>query len=224
MHRIDQDGHVGNRFSPGNPQAGQLATRWGVDWPNAVQEEICKVVEAAGIPLDKAQNDQLYEAIVAIAAGAAGSGGGSVPTTRNVNGAGLVTGGGPLAADLTLSVGIASFAEVLAGLINNKALTPLSVAGAFGRSLTTSGYSVIPFSGGFMFQWITGAIGANTSGIYSLPTTFPNACLGAFVNSGKVDAGVEENDPFCNGYGTSNISVFSASNVGLNFNAFAFGY
>lgn len=225
MHRIDQSGHVGNRFTTGNPQSGQQATRIGAEWPNAVQEEICKVIEASGISLSKPNNAQLYAAIVAIAAGAAGAGGGSVPTTRQILGTGIFAGqGGPLVADLNFGQPAAAPADVLAGTDNKKPLTSLSVAGAFGRSLTSNGYCVIPFAGGFMFQWITGSIGANTSGIYSLPTTFPNACLGAFVNSGKTDTGVEENDPFCSGYGTANISVFSASNVGLNFNAFALGF
>lgn len=52
---------------------------------------------------------------------------GAVPTTREVNGGGLVTGGGPLDANRTLTVAIASAAEALAGLNNAKALTPASL-------------------------------------------------------------------------------------------------
>ncbi len=63
MHRIDQSGHVNNRFVSGNPETGQLPTRIGADWPNAIQEEIATVIEAAGMALDKADNAQLQKAI-----------------------------------------------------------------------------------------------------------------------------------------------------------------
>ncbi len=59
MHRIDQDGHVGNLFSEGNPELGQQATRVGADWLNAVQEEIANAVEGGGSVLDREDNGQL---------------------------------------------------------------------------------------------------------------------------------------------------------------------
>ncbi len=63
MHRIDQPGHVNNRFVNGNPETGQLPTRVGADWLNAVQEEIANTIVGAGIELDKTSNTQLREAI-----------------------------------------------------------------------------------------------------------------------------------------------------------------
>ncbi len=59
MHRIDQDGHVDNLFSEGNPELGQQATRVGADWLNAVQEEIANAVEGGGAALDREDNGQL---------------------------------------------------------------------------------------------------------------------------------------------------------------------
>ena len=64
-HRID---HVtaapGGLFTEGNPATGTPATRVTDDWLNdTVQEEICGVIEADGITLDKANNKQLLQAI-----------------------------------------------------------------------------------------------------------------------------------------------------------------
>lgn len=53
---------------------------------------------------------------------------GAVPTGRTVTGGGLVTGGGDLSANRTLTVAIASAAEALAGTDNTKALTSASLA------------------------------------------------------------------------------------------------
>lgn len=69
MHRIDTDGHLNNRFTDENIQTGQEATVIGADWPNAIQDEICAVIEAAGISLSKGDNNQLLEAIQALMAG-----------------------------------------------------------------------------------------------------------------------------------------------------------
>jgi hypothetical protein len=53
---------------------------------------------------------------------------GAAPTTRTISGGGLVTGGGDLSANRTLTVAIASAAEALAGSDNTKALTAASLA------------------------------------------------------------------------------------------------
>jgi hypothetical protein len=225
MFRIDTDGHVNGRFVTGNPQSGQKATRMGAEWPNAVQEEICKVIEASNIALDKTKTDQLFQAIVAIATGAAGAGGGSVPTTRQIIGTGIFAGqGGPLVANLSFGQPAAAPADVLAGTDNAKPLTSLSVAGAFGRSLTPNGYALIPFGGGLMLQWMAASIGANRSAIFNLPTSFPNACFGAWVTGGVAQAGVQDNNPFVSGYGVSNVSVYSATASSVGINILAIGY
>jgi hypothetical protein len=54
---------------------------------------------------------------------------GAAPATRSITGGGLATGGGSMAADRVITVAIASAAETLAGLINDKAVTPASLAG-----------------------------------------------------------------------------------------------
>lgn len=53
---------------------------------------------------------------------------GSPPNARTVNAGGLATGGGDMSANRTISVAIASAAEALAGIMNNKAVTPAALA------------------------------------------------------------------------------------------------
>ena len=50
-------------FQSGNPGIGQLATTVDRDWANATQEEICAVIEAAGITLAKTNHTQLLAAL-----------------------------------------------------------------------------------------------------------------------------------------------------------------
>lgn len=50
-------------FFGGNPSLGELATVVNADWLNSIQEEICAVVDAAGITLDKTVRTQLLQAI-----------------------------------------------------------------------------------------------------------------------------------------------------------------
>lgn len=76
---------------------------------------------------------------------------GAVPTARTINGGGLVTGGGSLAADRALSVAIASAAEIVAGTANDKAITPAGLGG-LPRSLTPNGFMVLP--NGIIINWI----------------------------------------------------------------------
>jgi hypothetical protein len=63
MHEIDEYGHENNQFVRGNAQTGTPATRMGADWPNAVQNELVNVIQAAGIALAKGTNNQLLQAI-----------------------------------------------------------------------------------------------------------------------------------------------------------------
>lgn len=78
MHRIDMPGHSSNFFALRNPSAGVKATQLGADWPNDVQEEICRFVESMGITLQKGNRDQLGQAIVL------GSGGGVKSARKNL--------------------------------------------------------------------------------------------------------------------------------------------
>jgi hypothetical protein len=64
MQRISAPGHVNNLFSEGDLSIGVRATKVSADWLNAVQEELCNVIAAAGISLSAAKQDQLAEAVM----------------------------------------------------------------------------------------------------------------------------------------------------------------
>ncbi|WP_336212025.1 gp53-like domain-containing protein [Enterobacter sp. P82] len=75
MHRIDTPTAQADKFGPGkngftngDPSTGRRATDLNSDMWDAVQEEICAVIEQSGLALDKNQHDQLYKAIVKIIA------------------------------------------------------------------------------------------------------------------------------------------------------------
>ncbi|HDS7586173.1 TPA: phage tail protein [Escherichia coli] len=71
MHRIDTPTAVKDKFGPGKNgfTDGNIRTRRHATWLNsamwdALQEEICGVIEKAGIELNKEEHDQLYKAIL----------------------------------------------------------------------------------------------------------------------------------------------------------------
>lgn len=73
MHRIDTPtaqvdkfGPGKNGFTNGDPATGRRATDLNSDMWDAVQEEICTVIEKSGLALKKDQHDQLHQAIVEI--------------------------------------------------------------------------------------------------------------------------------------------------------------
>ncbi|HCR0932066.1 pyocin knob domain-containing protein [Enterobacter kobei] len=73
MHRIDTPTAQADKFGPGkngftngDPATGRRATDLNSDMWDAVQEEICNVVEKSGLALNKDQHDQLHQAIVKI--------------------------------------------------------------------------------------------------------------------------------------------------------------
>jgi len=73
MKRTNADGNVANLFSDGDPGTGAPATIVDETWLNAVQEEIAKAIEGAGLTLDGLSTGvQLLQAIQIIA----GAGGG----------------------------------------------------------------------------------------------------------------------------------------------------
>lgn len=223
MERIAGPGNVNGQFSEGNPAIGQQATMVTMKWANDVQEEICSVIEEAGIALDGEQQNQLYAAIVALVAGVVGDGSGAVPTTRTVSAAGLATGGGDLAADRTITVPKASAAEVAAGTNDEKAVTPFSLQGGVGGSLMAGvGYKTIF---GLIFQWGTYSVGANSSATVTLPTAFPAMCVYANVSGGRLDYGAQDNNPVVSGVSSSALTVFNATDgSGVTGKFFALGF
>lgn len=73
MHRIDTPTAQADKFGPGkngftngDPATGRRATDLNSDMWDAVQEEICAVIEKSELALNKDQHDQLYQAIVKI--------------------------------------------------------------------------------------------------------------------------------------------------------------
>lgn len=70
MHRIDTStaqkdkfGAGKNGFTGGNPQTGELPTALNAEFFDSVQEEIASIIEAAGIALSSASNNQLLAAV-----------------------------------------------------------------------------------------------------------------------------------------------------------------
>lgn len=109
MHRIDAVGHVSNLFDPGDPLVPRNPTKLDHTIMNALQEEIAKTIEAAGITLrasgaaDAAASysPQLLEAIDKLspikAACVVNSNGGTpaiVGTARNCSGVSFQAAGG----------------------------------------------------------------------------------------------------------------------------------
>lgn len=77
MHRIDtvtaqkdKFGAGKNGFTRGNPQTGTPATDLDDEYFDMLQEELCAVVESAGLILEKGKHNQLVEALFRIGAGA----------------------------------------------------------------------------------------------------------------------------------------------------------
>ena len=66
MQRTQAEGNDGGRYTEGNPGLGVPATVVGALELNLIQEEICNVVEDAGITLDDAEEAQLLDAVKAI--------------------------------------------------------------------------------------------------------------------------------------------------------------
>lgn len=55
-----------NGFTGGDPQTGELSTALDANFFDAVQEEIARTIEAAGVTLNKSDNNQLLSAIRAL--------------------------------------------------------------------------------------------------------------------------------------------------------------
>lgn len=91
MHRIDGQGNVDGLFSEGDEQQGILATEVTADWPNAVQEELCHVIEMAGIDLNKEDNTQLLQALQGMLAAVAVPAGTVIYRAANAVPAGYLT-------------------------------------------------------------------------------------------------------------------------------------
>ncbi|MEN3755181.1 hypothetical protein ABC733_28620 [Mangrovibacter sp. SLW1] len=176
MHRIDTStaqadkfGEGKNGFTGGNPQTGELPTAMDADYFDSIQEEICGVIEAAGIALDKTQRNQLLTALPLL----------------------FLSRANPFA-DIKAD-GAAAIATALANL----GLGNIVLAGVCGGQLSTNGYIQIPaIIGGvkrmLLIQWgkisvdytashssyttVGGAVSKYT-GTLTFPVAFPTACF-----------------------------------------------
>lgn len=222
MHRIDTSGSIDGKFSDGNPNIGQIATLLGAAFMNDLQENVCFLIESQGIVLEKGKETQLADAIAAYVVGAVGTGDAEVPTTRKINVSGLVTGGGNLAADRTITVTAATGAEVKAGLRNDVAITPAALLGGVGaRSLTATGYATL--MGGVIFQWGSTVVGGNSYATITLPTAFPSQCFFAGVEGGIAAGNAQDNAPIVTGRSAGTITVFNAQDPSVSCNWLAVG-
>lgn len=74
MKRTTADANDNNRYTEGNPSLGIPATVVGAEEMNNIQEELCNLVEAAGLTLDANVETQVLEAIQILAGGGGDSG------------------------------------------------------------------------------------------------------------------------------------------------------
>jgi len=134
MLRIQTADHL---FHEGNPATGEKGTKVSDDFLNDVQEEICNVIEAAGIVLAAGTRDQLLEAIQRFS-------GCAVTRTVSASGNAAAT-DSVLLADAT--AGPITLTLLSAAAANAKALTvikvdvsdnPVTIQAAAGQTLPTS--------------------------------------------------------------------------------------
>lgn len=172
MHAIDTAGSIDGRFSEGNPATGQRATRVSAAWLNDVQDNLLKVLIEGSISPTKGRAADLADAIKAIIVGTVGAGGGSVPTTRTVTGGGLATGGGDLTANRVITVPKATAAEIAAGTVDDKAITPAGL-----RDSTSIGAAGATLPGGLVIKRgsVTGSFGEGPQYV-AFPAAFSVAC------------------------------------------------
>ncbi|HYD23844.1 MAG TPA: hypothetical protein VEB68_03540 [Croceibacterium sp.] len=93
---------------------------------------------------------------------------------RTIAGGGLVTGGGTLAADRTLTVTKATGAEVLARLLDTAAVTPLGLASLISDS-QSGGVQVLNV-GGVIVQAGSGTLAGDTSTTVTFPVAYSSLC------------------------------------------------
>lgn len=191
MHRIDTpSATTDNRFTEGSPTGGVPATTVAADWLNDLQENVCRVIEAAGIVLDKGNHDQLKQAIESL--------GGNVPdASTSVSGI----------------LKLATVAQIIAGSNNDSAVTPAGLKSFLPkRNFIANDYIRIPdMPGGLIIQFFTFTIAATANTpiqqVRSLPTAFPGGSFG--IASGVQSASVSTLDTVSGSIGVSGLSQAS---------------
>ncbi|MFP1915010.1 gp53-like domain-containing protein [Lonsdalea quercina] len=188
MHRIDTStaqvdkfGAGKNGFTRGNPQTGTLATELDDDYFDAVQEEICAVIEAAGVSLNKGNRSQLLAALQSLFLQPKNNF--SEISQRGsdaVNAAHSNLGLGGAA-----RLGVATSGQMAEGKSNSLLPTVEAVMSLFNkRNFLSNDYIRIPdVSGGLIIQWGTASVSQGSSMAVALPVSFSTACLSVMVSN-----------------------------------------
>ncbi|MGM8005481.1 gp53-like domain-containing protein [Yersinia enterocolitica] len=174
MHRIDTPtaqvdkfGSGKNGFTRGNPQTGVPATALDDDYFDAVQEELARVVEAAGLTLKKTDRAQVLASIKLLI--------GSETNTKYLkvasNLAEIKAAGAAAVTATLLNLGLGDAAKRSVGTGANQ----IPDMSSFISSFAQNGY--FKFPGGLIIQW--GEVTGSTTGTVpaNFPIPFPNALM-----------------------------------------------
>jgi hypothetical protein len=196
-------------FTGGNPGAGQLATIVDADWANTVQEELVAVVLGAGLALDKADHDQVLEAIGILKGRFAGSTSGlitvqaqaiagtynfNLPTSAGASGAPLLSGGGgasPMTFGTVTGSGnfVKSASPVLTGTVDAEIIEADGV-----RSLRGTLAAVA--SGAWQTIWTAGSGSYRATGGAGCSTGSGGAVVDASKDNGSATVTITGQTPF----------------------------
>lgn len=115
----------------------------------------------------------------------------------------------------TLVAPKASQAEVDAGTIDTKFVTPQKLRFGFSSLFSTNGYVAFPsWLGGFIIQWgyVTGVTTTGTP--YNFPMAFTTACYGVFVQDQGSSAAANVSYHAVDGIGLSSVDIVANNSSG----------
>ncbi|HGV3282863.1 TPA: hypothetical protein ACNCVP_003935 [Escherichia coli] len=212
MHRIDTKtaqkdkfGAGKNGFTRGNPQTGTPATDLDDDYFDMLQEELCSVVEASGVSLEKARHDQLLTALRAL-------------LLSRKNPFGDIQSDGTVQTALE-NLGLGEAAKRNVGTGANQ----IPDMGSFTLSVSGTGYQKLP--SGFILQWGSiGAPGIAQDVVTHFPIAFPNRCLRVLVSQDYTPDSGAVGYIACAGFSPDPVKFISrASTPGLGASFLALG-
>lgn len=169
MHRIDTSTALpGGYFTEGDPVTPVAATVVSADWLNAVQEELVRVIQASGDTLAKADNGQLFAAILSLLPG---------PASELL--AGLV--------ELATGEEVAALADA------GRAVTPAGLAGVLPGAATEAKAGLVELATGEEVGALTDAVRAVTpaglAGVLPQAATTTRAGLSRLATPAEAQAG-----------------------------------
>lgn len=180
MHRVDTDGHVANAFADGDPQVGQQGTVIDEVWLNDLQENVCRLIEAAEIALVKGDGDQLTDAIQALDAAVLAAG---AAYTNAREAAEIVARNAAIGVEAAARI-VDVNAEEAARIAADAALDGRldTIEDAFDEQATVGSGHWMKHPCGVIEQWGVYAGGASNPAIV-FPIAFPTACEGVQVTA-----------------------------------------